>query len=262
MAFLTGCGRSGTTILGRLIGKHPHVYYFNDRFDLWIRPFPVTDIWGMRTDSAKLGSRVALTADDARVPQSALSWFFGLIDHERGDKPVVLEKLAINNFRMAFLAAICPQARFINIVRHGVEVAYSIQQKVLAGEWYGASDRKWKLLVEHAWASGYGNLVALCTTPYHKGLLEWRMSVEAAEAFIAGHPEAPLLHLRYERLLQDGPGELARVLSFLGLPESEEVMAAAREELGRKSPAATDRPIPAGTEELAGDTLRRLGYML
>jgi len=260
MAFITGCGRSGTTILGRILEQHPAVRYLNDRFDLWIRPFPFTDIWGRHIGSARAGARVALGAEDAKVSEGARIWFFGLIDQERADRQVVVEKLAINNFRLGFLTALCPDAAIVNIVRHGVEVAFSIEQKALRGHWYGQHDRKWSLLVEHAWANGYGKLLPLCKTPYHRGLLEWRMSVEAAEQYLAATPPARLLQLRYEALLADPAGMSRRLQEFLGLDPSEAVERFAAEQVQRQNPAAGQRTIPPGTEELAGETLRRFGY--
>lgn len=260
LAFITGCGRSGTTILGRILEQHPAVRYLNDRFDIWIRPFPFTDIWGRHIGSAKAGARVALHAEDAKVSEGARIWFFGLLDQERADRQLVVEKLAINNFRLGFLTALCPNAAIVNIVRHGVEVAFSIEQKALLGHWYGQNDRKWSLLVEHAWANGYGRLLPLCKTPYHRGLLEWRMSVEAAERYLAATPPARLLQLRYEGLLADPAATSRRVQEFLGLEPSDSVTNFAVEQVQRQNPAAAQRTIPPGTEELAGETLRRLGY--
>jgi hypothetical protein len=34
----------------------------------------------------------------------------------------------------------------------------------------------------------------------------------------------------------------------------------ALKEVGRRSPAAADRPWPKGTREIAGEALKRLGY--
>jgi hypothetical protein len=261
MAFITGCGRSGTTILGRLIEQHPDVRYLNDRFDLWIRPFPFTDIWGRRMDSHRVGARIALTADDAAAaPQPARNWFAGLMDAEREGRPVLVEKIAINNFRVGFLAALCPGARFINILRHGVEVARSIEQKAALGHWYGTSDRKWTLLVEHAWANGYGPLVGLCSTPFLRGLLEWRMSVEAAEGGLAALPPEAVLRLRYEDLIADSVAIVRRMTDVLGLARNDHVERFAAAEVQRRSAAAAPGHAPPGTEEIAGATLRRLGY--
>lgn len=260
LAFITGCGRSGTTILGRLLERHPEVAYCNDRFDLWVRPFPFTDIWGHHIGSARVGPRVALGREDANVPRAALDWFFGLLDKERGDRPLLVEKLAINNYRLGFLMGLCPDASLINITRHGVEVAFSIQQKANLGHWYGEKDRKWTLLCEYAWSNGYGPLLARCTNPFLKGLLEWRMSVEAAEKFFAAEAPAKLVRLRYEDLIADPTVTCGRMLEFLGLTRDDAVLRFAAEEVKRQNPAAEQRETPAGTEEIAGTTLRRLGY--
>ena len=67
LVFLTGCGGSGTTILGRLLGRHPRVTYLNDRFDLWVDALPIADIWGF-SHPDEHGARVELTADDLDRP--------------------------------------------------------------------------------------------------------------------------------------------------------------------------------------------------
>lgn len=255
LAFITGCGRSGTTILGRILERHPEVRYLNDRRDLWIRPFPIADIWGRH----EIEARVALGAADARALGASAAWF-RLLEAERGDRPVLVEKLPINNFRLGFLVALYPRARLINIVRHGVEVARSIERRAETGKWYGTADRKWDLLVEHARAHGYGPLVERCATPFLRGLLEWRMSVEAAEAALAADPTIAVLRLRYEHLIAD-PVEVARTTrGFLDLPPSEDMDRFAAAEVRRQHPAASAGEAPPGTDRIAGDTLRRMGY--
>jgi hypothetical protein len=261
LAFITGCGRSGTTILGRILEHHGQVRYFNDRFDLWTKPFPFTDIWGYHAPSALTTPRVALDEEDARVPQPARDWFFGQLEVERGDRPVIVEKLAINNFRLPFLRALCPGAPLVNIMRHGVDVAHSIAVRAGAGEWYGPQDRKWRLLVEYAWAHGYGPLLRLCETPYHRGLLEWRMSVEAAERFFDRGPER-VLRLRYEDLLADAPAVAERMRAFLGLDHSPGMAAFAAREVKPPRPNRAAGDAPEFTAEIAGPALERYGYTI
>jgi hypothetical protein len=276
LAFITGCGRSGTTILGQILSHHPQVRYLNDRFDVWVEPLAVTDIWGQREMRAGLAAesdaaaasgctaRVELTADDARrLSDEERRRFLGRLESERGGRPLLVEKLAINNFRLNFLMELCPGALLINIRRHGVEVARSIEQKAKLGHWYGLGDRKWGLLREHAEARGYGHLLPLCTGAYEKGLLEWRMSVEAAEEFLARageRAETGVLRLTYEALIADAARVALDVQEFLGLSPDQAVQEFCTREVRRLNPAAHEREIPTTTEPIAGETLRRLGY--
>jgi hypothetical protein len=261
--FLTGCGRSGTTILGTVLSQHPDVAYLNDRFDVWIKPLPVTDIWNYSRDEGRTASaRVALGAADA--DPGTIGDGHGRIneifERERGGKRVLVEKLAINNFRLPFLHALFPEARFINIVRHGVEVARSIARKIEAGEWYGHGDRKWSLLEAHATEVGLGALLPLCTGPFEKGLLEWRMSVDAAGAFFQANPGVAALHVRYEGLVADPSGTCDRLARFLGLASYEPMRDWAVENIARQSPRAEGSPVPDTVEPIAGEALRKLGY--
>lgn len=254
IAFLTGCGRSGTTILGTVLGQRPEVCFVNDRFRLWTEPFPAADIWSRRPEPARvvLGPADA-TAEGRRALLSRL-------ERLRGSASVVVEKLAINNFRLPFLRALAPEARFINIRRHGVEVARSIARKAAAGEWYGAKDRKWALLVQHAEQVGLGELAADCRTFYDRGLLEWRMSVESAQPELDAMAPDQVISVTYEDLLANPAATVRRIERFLDLPPNEPAIRWARWNLSRQHPAAMEAPIPASTERIAGATLRRFGY--
>jgi hypothetical protein len=259
LAFITGCGRSGTTILGQILAKHPEVRYLNDRFDLWVDVLPVTDIWGQGEGGSP--ARVALSALDARaLDEEARHRFAARLEAQRQGRTVLIEKLAINNFRLGFILELCPGAALINIVRHGVEVARSIQHKAQAGQWYGRGDRKWALLCEHAEMRGLGHLLPLCTGPYEKGLLEWRLSVEAAEEFFTSNPSVPALHLCYEQLLGHPSAVCQRLQEFLGLAPSTGLVDFCQREVRRQNPAAHERPVPPSTDVIAGETLRRMGY--
>lgn len=262
VAFIVGCGRSGTTILGTILSHHEDVSYVNDRFDLWIRPFGVTDIWGHRYDAPRYNPRVALT--EADVPVDGRQRFYELLEFERRGRQVLVEKLAINNFRIGFLLGLCPEASIISIVRHGCEVAWSIEAKVNAGQWYGKGDAKWEHLVSYAKSNGYDHLLPLCKTAWDRALLEWRMSVEAAERCLAAKAPRRLLRLRYEEMIENPEGLCDRLESFLDLKPSAAMRHFARSEVRRKNPTAHQRPggIPASAEAIAGDTLRRLGYSL
>lgn len=254
IAFLTGCGRSGTTILGTILSRRAEVRYVNDRFRLWTEPFPETDIWSQRPEPA----RVALGPED--VTAAGRQELLGRLVRVRESASLVVEKLAINNFRLPFLRALAPEARFINIRRHGVEVARSIARRVEAGEWYGMGDRKWALLVEHAQAVGLGALAERCRTPYDRGLLEWRMSVEAAQTEIDAMPRRNVIAVTYEDLVAQPAKTVMEIERFLDLPAGQAAARWAQRNVLRRSPTAAEASIPASTERIAGDTLRRFGY--
>ena len=43
-AYLIGCGRSGTTVCGRVLKNHPGVYYFYEPYHLWAAIDPTIDV--------------------------------------------------------------------------------------------------------------------------------------------------------------------------------------------------------------------------
>ncbi len=262
LGFITGCARSGTTILGEILSHHEDVQFLNDRHDLWIETFPVADIWGERHGEPVPGTKLALTREDCQFAGGAGSRqaLLRKLEAERNGKPLLIEKLPINNFRLDFLQHLFPDAYFLNIIRHGVEVGLSLQKLILAKVWYGRDDRKWSYLAEYAKTAGYGDLLPLCETGYEKGLLEWLMSVEAAESFLQKQVPRHFLQLRYEELISDPLALCQRLETFLEMTPSEGMGQFAARDVRRRSLPAGKREIPDTTEAIAGPTLRRLGY--
>ena len=46
ICFIAGCGRSGTTLLGRLMSLGENVTYLNEPRQFWAAINPRTDVWG------------------------------------------------------------------------------------------------------------------------------------------------------------------------------------------------------------------------
>jgi len=257
--FLVGCGRSGTTILGTVLGRHPQITYLNEPRDLWTKAYPQTDIWS--ADAGVRRGRIHLTAADTTPAQTrALRAAFAR-QVQRSGRPQLVEKLPVNAFRLEFIQAAFPDARFLVLLRNGIEVARSIERECARDAWYGTDDYKWTQLAAYAEARpDTRGLPARCRTPYERGLLEWRLSVDAALAFAATLPTACRLQVTYESLVDDPAGTIATIERFIGVPDDPGVRAFAVKEIGRRSPEAAAGTVPAATPDLAGCLLDRLGY--
>lgn len=186
--FIIGCGRSGTTTLGTALSKHREVTYLNEPRHLWSAAYPITDIWSEQA-SARNG-KIFLSADDAETEKSRkLSRLFHL-ETIRSNRPVLIEKMPINNFRLQFIHAIFPGASFIHIRRNDLEVARSIKKRAENDGWFGSNNYKWKQLVKFAATSKEtAFLPKLCTNYFYMSLLEWRLGTEAAGNFLKRLPK-------------------------------------------------------------------------
>ena len=258
--FIVGCGRSGTTILGDTLAVHTSVAYLNEPRHLWADAYPETDVWSER--AVERVGRLALTGS-ARTPERdrRLTVNFHCEVMAAGGQRLV-EKLPINSFRLPFIDAVYPDALFVHLLRNGLEVARSIERMPADNPWYGYDDYKWKLLVDYADRSErYRELVGLCDTVRRRGLLEWRMSVEAAVEYLDALPAGRSLTVTYEELL-DRPVEVVRrIEEFSGLAPSKTVHSFAEANLLRRSPRIEVTHLTDVEELLAGKLMRRLGYL-
>jgi Sulfotransferase family len=115
--------------------------------------------------------------------------------------------------RTGLLHAVFPQARFIHVVRDGRAVANSwLQTSWWTG--YQGPDRWYLGPLPAAYAREFeaseGSYVLLAG-------LGWKLLMDAFEAARQAVPPAQWLQVRYEDLVADPRGQVARMLEFLGL---------------------------------------------
>ncbi len=232
--FIIGCGRSGTSILGRTLSRHEKVTYLHEPRRLWFSAYPETDIWTSKAQVRK--GKLVLTEHDADEKKSRKLQRLFRLETVRTKKPVLIEKLPINNFRLKLLQAIFPDSRFIHIYRNGLEVARSIQEKSDKGSWFASNPYKWRKLVEHALSRDEtASLPKLSSGYFDMGLLEWRLSTEAAVEFLRGLKDDTFFELSYDELVQDPAKTITRVTRFIGLADDMHVKKFASDQIQRKT---------------------------
>jgi Sulfotransferase family len=220
--FILGCGRSGTTILGKLLAQHRSVTYLHEARGLWIAAYPETDIWTEHA-VARRGKLVFTESDQNPRKTRALKRRFAL-ELRRSGRPILVEKLPINNFRLPFIRAMFPDCRFIHIWRNGLEVARSIEAMSIQGKWFKSDQYRWNMLAEYTQSMPEtAHLSALCQSDYEKGLLEWRVSTEAATSFLRRLPPDNWLEVSYSSFVANPFGTNERLTDFLRLSPEQTV---------------------------------------
>jgi hypothetical protein len=223
--FIIGCGRSGTTLLGKLFGMHPGVRYLQEPYDLWAAIDRATDALQLysRGDYHCLLDADALTVSARRRFERLMS---------APPDRVLVEKSPTNTLRIGYLDAIAPRARFVHIVRDGVDVARSIERgaavtKRMAfrpplNEWWGVGDVKWTALQRDGRAAGYyPEEVHELKSDAQRGAYEWLISLREVDAWRA-RLGGRLVELRYQDLTDDPSAKVRAVMDSIGLSCPEE----------------------------------------
>jgi hypothetical protein len=149
---------------------------------------------------------------------------------------VLIEKTPINTFRLSFIDRIFPDARFIHIYRNGLEVARSIEKLSETGQWFGHDSYKWNKLVEYASSrDDAAAVLELCSNYFDWGLLEWRLSTEAAVEFLRHLPQSSFLEFSYDEFTQMPIDTLSRALLFIGIDDDNNVKRFASDNILRRT---------------------------
>src|SRR5512135_1495714 len=105
IAFVVGCARSGTSILGELIASHPSVKYLFEAHSVW--------------ESAGLGvedsHRMLAEQGTPAGKKGIRAWF----EAQGGEAAFLVEKNPRNVLRIPFVREIFPEAGLVHIVRDG-----------------------------------------------------------------------------------------------------------------------------------------------
>jgi hypothetical protein len=180
---------------------------------------------------------------------------------QRTGRPRLVEKLPINAFRLPFLAAAFPGARFVLILREGTVVAESIARFAKREDWFGSGDYKWRLLTELSEAHpATQGLARQCSSDFARGLLEWRLSVERALQFVTEAPNTRVHVVRYEELIVAPVPTMEGILAFLELQPASEVFEFAAKQIGQQATSSVPSVLDDVGAAIAAPLLARLGY--
>lgn len=207
-----------------------------------------------------------------------------------GSPPAVIEKTVGNALRVPFVATVFPDARFVHLIRDGVDVTEStLRQWTAPTDWryIAAKARHFPARLVPSYGARYvGSLVSRFGRsdrrvgswgPRYPGIdndlatedllvvcaRQWRESVERSCDAFAGL-EQPVHEVRYEAMVQDPVGTIKELAEFLDLTVSERALSHAATRIepehtgrGRAALAVTDRRAVA--RELS-PLLNALGY--
>lgn len=291
LAFVVGPGRSGTTLLYKLLCLHPDVGYLTN-YETRLAGLPVSVLGRLRLrdpgaklahwfndgGNAYLGSRPwlrkaipnpvegeivyarlgwpALPDSDCVDPAAAarLRRCFAAVRRAAGAR-VMVSKRTANNRRIPGLESVFGAPLYINLVRDGREVADSLARVEWWMDhplWWDEQRRSPAALLKQG-----GEMLDLCAR-------NWMAEVDAIAAGLAQVDADRVLDVRYEDLLTDPIAELHRILEFLALSPSAAYDAAVQRLGLARRPARWREAWSAAqihrVEDVQRVHLERLGY--
>lgn len=227
--FIIGCGRSGTTILGDTLSRHPKIKYLNERRDLWHTAYPEFDIWNKDTKDPKI------YADEKDVILKKNNLLHHLFFRKQvlGNAEILLEKLPINNFRLKFLKESFPDAKYIYLTRNGLEVSKSIEGMIQKKNWF--IGEKYELLKKYI-SDNRIIFRANINSDIGKGMLEWKLSIDESDCFFKKENKENFIHLSYQDLINNSFQVFSDIFDFLGLDYTEHLVSEISNNIKRKNP--------------------------
>ncbi len=263
--FIVGMGRSGTTLLGRILAAHRDVGFLNEPKAMWHVIRDDEDIIGSyappHTGRLYLGSQDA--NQDVIQRANALYYWYLRASHSRR----VVDKYPELIFRHSFVRAIFPDAHFLIAVRSPWSTLPSVATWSQThashnADWWGLNGQKWDIL----WRQGVvekntnADLAALDLANENSDLVraavEWIIIMREAISLLAIDPLAQLV--RYEELARHPREAVREMLQFCGLPASPRTETYAEAVVSPKQ-SHNDRhrsrlPIPGALASLLDDT--------
>lgn len=192
IAFIIGCARSGTSILGELMGSHEHICYIGER---------AQHIWH---DGVVTGHHYMNAEDITLERREKISDYF-----RHGGRRIV-EKCPPNILRVLFIHGIFPKAKFIHIVRDGRDVACSLVP--------GLAD-SWQHLKPPGWQNAEA---AYLNEPLKQGAWLWKNALYFG---LRDLREIDHIQIKYEDLVYDPLGIAKQVFTYLRMTVDPNVMA-------------------------------------
>ncbi len=222
VAFVMGCGRSGTSILGEALSLHPDVTYHREPRPVWHHIDKRTAIWGF------LSAPGVLPLEESDFTGKQERRFRRLLLH--APTACVVEKSPEATFRIGWLMRLAPQATFIHIIRDGASVIRSIvalsTQSIPHGLakshnlWWGIEDRKWSVFAEGILPTLGLEAEPWRLSPTERACCEWLAAIEYVERW-QERMGRQLTTVRYEDMISESQVVLPQIAAAIGLTSPE-----------------------------------------
>jgi hypothetical protein len=204
----------------------------------------------------------------------------------------VVEKTCANSLRVAFLNEVFPEAKFIFIVRDGLDATGSAKLRWTAKldpgyilekarfvppsdlPYYGAKylwSRLHRLFSKENrlafWGPRLANMQEILARHSLTEVcaIQWRECVDQAEAALDELPQNRVCRVKYEDFVQHPESELARILDFMDIKATQQQISSAVSGVSSKSVgkgrAMLGQEEVQRLEVLIGETLKRHGYL-
>lgn len=233
--FVLGTGRSGTTILGKVLSMHKDVLFLNEPKALWYSVIPNEDLIGNFSRN-KAHYRLMDSDANKKVKLNAhrlYGYCLALTSSSR-----ILDKYPEMIFRVSFLKAIFPDARFLFLIRNGWDTIQSISSwSQSRGEqvgsenhdWWGRNKRKWHLLVNEVMAhdpelAHMADEIAQFSNHCDMAAIEWITAMREGLRLLDTYGGMTIYPVRYEDLVSDPTSTLQAIVTFCELPEDHKVV--------------------------------------
>ncbi len=193
IALILGCARSGTSILGEMIGAHPDVRYKHEAHSIW--------------NKAGEGENASHRLTKAHATEEITRKIRRKFSTEQGLAKLMVEKCPRSAVRVPFIRKVLPEAKLIHIIRDGRDVTCSMLPGVGGDEWRHLKPANWQELMRD-----------------YKGAIRcahaWKTVLEIAQEDLK---DAPHLTVRYEELVDDPRAVAKKIMRYLEVDESREV---------------------------------------
>lgn len=267
--FIVGTGRSGSTILGKVLSIHRDIAFLNEPKAMWYALDAREDINGHFSSAAARYRLYPSDASSKLIKQAHKLFGFYLAVTL---SPRLLDKNPELVFRIPFVKAIFPDAKFIFLVRNGWDTIHSISawsNKYGKGsgrfreDWWGINRKKWQVIVsellpDEPLLSGIGPQLDEITDNLQMAAIEWILTMQEGLHYLHGNEQQMLL-VRYEDLTGSPQKTICQLLDFCDLPPDQVVLdyacAVLKEKEGKDAV-----PLPPLIQRAFKSTMQSLGY--
>jgi hypothetical protein len=268
--FILGMGRSGTTILGKVLSSHNQVGFLNEPKALWNVVYPHEDV--IRTYSDEPG-RLRLDENDfsesiSRAAHKLYGYSMFITASRR-----IADKYPEMIFRIPFLRKIFPDAKYLFLVRNGWDTAQSVatwskNKSVTKGnithDWWGINNRKWKLLINDVVNNDpnlaeIGTIASKLDSDVDMAAVEWITIMQEGLRHIRSK-SGDFFMVRFEEFVAHPTKVINHILKFCELPNDTRQLEYAQRILSPR-PAYGECELHPALDGFFRKTMKELNYL-